>query len=54
MKIRITKNVMKTWLICMALILATPKTQAQLAKEIILNYINAQAKENSIDPKDFA
>ena len=45
---------MKTWLICMALILATPKTEAQSAKEIIKNYINAQAKENSIDPKDFA
>lgn len=55
MKLPIRKNDLKTWIICISLILLTNiEIQAQEAKEIIKSYIQAQSKDNNIDPKDFS
>ena len=55
MKLLIGKLDLKTWIIFLAtLLLVAPKTNAQIAKDIINKYLDAQAKDNNIDKKDFA
>ena len=54
MKFPIKKFKFYTSIICVTLFLfSSLNSQAQESKEIIKNYIQVQAKDNSIDPKDF-
>jgi PKD repeat protein len=54
MKLPIKKFKFYTSIICVTLFLfSSLNSQAQESKEIIKNYIQVQAKDNSIDPKDF-